>query len=213
MAKKTRYQRKYSYVAGKSTRQLLDIDLKEFLTLTQDQLKQVVSRLAATANKRLKEFEKRGESSPAYTKAMKSGGKFKVGGKNLNELRKEYLRAKDYLTSKTGTRQQFKDIVDRTINTLQHQGIDLDRQQFGKFWQTYNDLKRYDASISNRNMKYRVLREIRDVVVKNPNMSLEERTEQMRRKLVSIYEESVQDESGKTWSEEFLDLFGLHNYI
>lgn len=77
------------------------------------------NRLVSMANKRLRRMSNKGYKSPAYKKAMKTGGMFhNVRGASYNERAREYQRVKNFLGSKTstirGSKKVLKDMLSRT---------------------------------------------------------------------------------------------------
>lgn len=94
---------RYKYTKGQDLESLIDMDYSKIAGLSISQLREVVGRLGMAANKRIQRIEKVGESTPATEYIERSGGRFSVKGKNLNQLRTEYVRARDFLKAKTGT--------------------------------------------------------------------------------------------------------------
>ena len=71
--------------------------------MTEGTLRQIVTRLASAANKRLRRAEQANLDSPAVKGAMDSGGKFTAKGKGLEGLKAEFVRLKTFLQDKTST--------------------------------------------------------------------------------------------------------------
>ena len=71
--------------------------------MTESTLRQIVTRLASAANKRLKRAEQANLDSPAVKEALESGGKFTAKGKGLEGLKAEFVRLKTFLQYKTST--------------------------------------------------------------------------------------------------------------
>ena len=99
-----------SIVSGMSVKDVLNMDINTFSSLNLSDMRKVVGRLVSAGNKRIRTFEKAGENSPALRYINKSGGKFSTKGKNLNELRREYARAKGFFESKTGNIKDWRKI-------------------------------------------------------------------------------------------------------
>ena len=89
-----------SIVSGISISDILSMDNATFDSLGEKPLRMIVGRLVSAGNKRLRNFEKKQETSPAERYVMEHGGMFSTKGKNLNALRAEFKRAKDFLESR-----------------------------------------------------------------------------------------------------------------
>lgn len=80
---------------------------KDVSEMTRQELAKECYKLNSKLNKRIKRLEqatkKDGILSPALKSVQDSGGKFSAKGKTLNELRKEYARAKAFEKMETGT--------------------------------------------------------------------------------------------------------------
>lgn len=87
-----------------------------------------MNRLVSMANKRLRRMERKGYKSPAYKKAMKTGGKFhNVRGASYNQKAREYQRVKNFLGEKTSTlRGSKKVLTDMLSRTGLDDAVDLD---------------------------------------------------------------------------------------
>lgn len=149
-----------SLVSGMTVNDILNMDEKAFNKLNLSDMRKVVGRLVSAGNKRIRSFEKSGASSPAYRQVIRSGGAFSTQGKNLNQLRAEYMRAKSFLTAKSGSKREWEKIKHKEINTLKKMGIDIDEQSFDKFWKSYEKLKETSPEISEKKFKYEILKEI-----------------------------------------------------
>lgn len=189
-----------SIVSGLSVQDILGMDVAQFNKLNAKELRQITSRLSSAANKRIVNFQKSGEDSPALSDVMQSGGKFSVRGKNLGELRKEFTRAKGFLEQKTSTVTEWKKVRSRTIKTLEKQhGIKVSKDQFSKFFKVYERLRKEDKSIADRQMRYLVMNTLSDVMKDNPDADIDTLTIEMMKRADEIYEtnmETVGDVNG-----------------
>lgn len=177
-----------SIVSGMSVQDILNMDIGVFNKLNASDLRKVVGRLVSAGNKRLRSFEKSGESSPATRHVVKSGGAFSTKGKDLNALRAEYTRAKNFMQAKTGTRKGWKQVKKETIQGLKKQGVEITENQFDDLWQSYEDLKELSPEVANRGLKYSVLKDIANMVT-DPDKSAEEIAMALHDNLSQIYEE------------------------
>ena len=185
--------RKYkqpSIVSGMSVQDILNMDINTFNKLNTSDLRKVVGRLVSAGNKRLRSFERAGESSPATRHVAKSGGAFSTKGKDLNALRAEYTRAKNFMQAKTGTRKGWKQVKKETIQGLKKQGVEMSENQFDDVWKAYEDLKELSPEVANRGLKYSVLKDVADMVT-DTDKSADEIATALHDNLSQIYEEQA----------------------
>jgi hypothetical protein len=93
---------RWKFTRGQKTGELLEHTFFDLRKLPVQHLKEIVSRIAATANKRLKRLSDTGIHGPAYEQAM-TAGKFGVGGKTQEQLISEFERAKQFMQNPTST--------------------------------------------------------------------------------------------------------------
>lgn len=185
-----RIYKKPSLVSGMSVQDILNMDIETFNKLNTSDLRKVVGRLVSAGNKRLRSFERAGESSPATRHVEKSGGAFSTKGKDLNALRAEYTRAKNFMQSKTGTRKGWKQVKKETIQGLRKYGVEMSESQFENVWTAYEDLKEISPEVANRGLKYSVLKDVADMVT-NTDKSADEIATALHENLTEIYEEQA----------------------
>lgn len=177
-----------SIVSGLSVQDILNMDINTFNKLNMSDLRKVVGRLVSAGNKRLRSFERAGESSPATRHVAKTGGAFSTKGKDLNALRAEFTRAKNFMQSKTGTRKGWTQVKKETISGLKKQGIEMTESQFNEVWTAYEELKEMSPEVANRGLKYSVLKDVADMVL-DTDKSTDEIAMAIRENLSQIYEE------------------------
>lgn len=185
--------RKYkqpSIVSGMTIQDILNMDINTFNKLNTSDMRKVVGRLVSAGNKRLRSFERAGESSPATRHVEKSGGVFSTKGKDLNALRAEYTRAKNFLQSKTGTRKGWKQVKNEIIQGLEKHGVKMTGSQFNDVWNAYEELKELSPEVANRGFKYAVLKEVADMVT-DTYKSADEIATALHENLSQIYEEQA----------------------
>ncbi len=183
--------RKYkqpSIVSGMSVQAILNMDMETFNKLNTSELRKVVGRLVSAGNKRLRSFEKKGESSPAIRHVLRSGGAFSTKGKDLNALRAEYTRAKNFMQAKTGTLKGWKQVKKETIQGLKKQGVEMTASQFDDVWKAYEELKELSPEVANRGLKYSVLKDVVDMVT-DTDKSADEIATALHENLSNIYED------------------------
>lgn len=86
---------------------ILDTPIEDVMKLSKKDLTKATTILASAANKRYRTLNKLHKNeavySPARDSLLKSGGAISVKDKNLNEVRREFVRAKNFLESATST--------------------------------------------------------------------------------------------------------------
>lgn len=194
-----------SIVSGMTVQDILNMDNATFNKLTTSEMRKVVGRLVSAGNKRLRSFERSGESSPATRYVNKSGGAFSTKGKDLNALRAEYSRAKNFLQSKTGTRKGWKKTKREIIDGLRKHGVEMSENKFDKVWKAYEDLKELSPEVANRGLKYSVLKEVADMAT-DAIRSADEIATALHENLSQIYEEQAGLEHGVDGVSGFFEI-------
>lgn len=184
-----------SLVSGMTVQDILNMDNATFNKLTESEMRKVVGRLVSAGNKRLRSFERAGESSPATRHVERSGGVFSTKGKDLNALRAEYTRAKNFMQAKTGSRKGWTKTRRETIEGLHKRGVEMSEKQFEKVWKAYEDLKELSPEVANRGLKYSVLKDVANMVT-DENKSADEIATALHENLSQIYEEQARLENG-----------------
>lgn len=121
-------------------KELLGLDWSSVRGMTRKELGKVVTQLSSAANKRLRRFQAAGEESPSVTYAEK-GGKFSGRGKNLNQLRSEYVRLKTFMQQEASTLRSWETIKRDTLDTLQDMGVDIPKEDFNEVMKLYGRAK------------------------------------------------------------------------
>ena len=194
-----------SIVSGMSVNDILNMDIDTFNKLGLSDMRKVVGRLVSAGNKRLRSFERAGESSPATRHVAKSGGAFSTKGKDLNALRAEYTRARNFLTSRTGTRAGWEKVKKDTTKALKKQGVDVYPEQFEDLWKSYEDLKELDPEVATKKLKYTVLTDISNML-DDKATSPEEIAVELHSKLDLIYEQRAELENDVDGVSRFFEL-------
>lgn len=157
--------------------------------LTLKELRKATRSLADVANKRLKRASKKGLSTPATRGAMRSGGKFTTKGKTLNQLRSEFIRAKQFLESKSSTIRGYEETLEKTKKALEKQGVNISTENMEKFFSVYEKLKEIDPSITLKTLKYNTMASIAEKI--ETGKDVEELILEMQDKIDDIYEGNV----------------------
>lgn len=84
-------------------KEILNLSDIQINKMSRRELSQVTSILSSAANKRIARIEKAGITSPAVANVRKHDGKFSVKGKNTNQLRSEFARARNFMQNATSS--------------------------------------------------------------------------------------------------------------
>ena len=127
----------------------MSMKVKEVLKLTDVQinkmsrkeLAQVTSILSSAANKRISRIEKSEVTSPAVQNVLRHEGKFSVKGKNTNQLRGEFARARNFMQNATSSVRGAKSSARKIEKNL---GLDKSVKKVSKALPSYlkNEHKR-----------------------------------------------------------------------
>ena len=151
-----------NWATGKSMDFLLDLDPDVWTQLSDRELRDVVSRLASAANKRVK----RAEASDSQSWAVKSvqrGGKFSVAGKDLEALRNEYQRVRAFLLDPNSTAAGWKQTRSELGDILQGMGYDVSPSQVERMITLYNHLMEVDGTTLSRENRYKYMKELAEI--------------------------------------------------
>lgn len=164
-----------NYFKGKTTQSLLDIDTGEFLSWDAKQVRQAVSKLASTANKRAARLINEGVPSYAieeyYTNIGRLEGepkyrKFGTRGKSENQLRQEYMRLKQFLNEESSTIKGAEKLEREAISRLNENGVQMSRDDYRKLLKLYIKSLDKDPQAVSRIIKYAFTRNV-DIVIEH----------------------------------------------
>lgn len=186
MARGVKEYKQPSIVSGKSVKDILSMDVSEFNKLGLKDMQKITGRLVSAGNKRLRRAEEKGITSPAFAYIESSGGYFSTKGKNLNQLRAEFVRAKNFLESETGTIKGAEKFIDESISALKKEGVSINREDFNEVMRLYESLKRSNPKVAERGLKYAVLQELSEKV--ETKLNAEDVLTAMQNSLDQIYE-------------------------
>lgn len=181
MSKKTKWE------------ELIDVSIKDFNKMTEPEMRTVVKSLNRIANQRLRRAAAKGIKTPATEGVKRSGGVFTTRNKNLNELRAEYRRVSNFLTSKTSTIKGFKQVKKETAESLKKVGVDIDPDTLDDTMMIYEQLKERNPWIQARGFKYAVFQEIDNI---DDEIDIEDKILQLQEELNDIYERSIDENDG-----------------
>lgn len=187
---KRKYKQK-SIVSGLTVDTILNIDMKTFNKLDKSDLQKIVGRLVSAGNKRIRALEKANIQTPATKYIEDTGGKFSTRGKSLNQLRAEYIRAKNFLNAKTSSVSGWKKVKNETAKGLKRSGVNVDINNLDKVLMTYEKLKSIDPSVGERQLKYKVMGQIVDEI---DHKTPEQIALELSGRIDEIYESSIEDD-------------------
>lgn len=151
----------------------LDMTPQQFKTMSGPELKKAVQELAKTANRRLKkleELEAQGITSPAYEGWKQQGlGKFGTGRKfDMDQLRSEYKRVKEFLSNPTSSAQKTKTLLKRIQRGIEKKtGVKIEREKMDQLFSAYARIREGNALLgreSYKNYRYEVFRLISEML-------------------------------------------------
>lgn len=124
----------------------------ELMGLSTQQLREAVSRLSSTANKRMKRIEKSGLFSPAVKEA---GGKFGTRGKDYNALLSEYMRVRSFIKNPTSSIVETQKLNESMLKTAKDvYGFNVSQEEFDKIVNEYYKLSKYDNEYQAQKLRY-----------------------------------------------------------
>lgn len=168
--------------------------------LTEKELRAAVQALADASQKRIKRAKEKGVEIPPALQNVMTSGKISTRGKNIQQLRKEYARASRQFGSVSGGLATYNKYQKQVRDTLKNtRGIDISKEEWDRFWRTYENLKAKDPRVGAGRMKYQVLEEIASISKKE--VDIEAITNDLESRLEEIYQasmelEEVEDEYG-----------------
>lgn len=137
-----------TYLKG-SYEDYLGLD-ENYLKSNKKNLRNIILKLAPTANRRLDRLKKNNMSTPAYRAVMegKSGagvlkkGRFGgVEGKSTSQLVAEYKRISNFLDDKTSTVSGYQDFLDEQARKLGFDNYYENKKEIDRLWEIYNRSK------------------------------------------------------------------------
>lgn len=193
-----------SIVSGKSVTDILNMDIRDFNKLGLSDLRKVVGRLVSAVNKRIRRFTKSGISTPATRALEKSGGMLSTKGKDLNQLRTEYARGRDFLNMETSSRKGFQEVQNKTVETLKTRGVDVTTDELDDIFEVYGRLKEIDPSVTYMSWKYELLT---DIAQMDNTQDVQTRIMQAKERYNELYEEH-QEQFGRD-----VTLYGVSGFF
>lgn len=184
------------------TNTLLNIDADVLYSLDEGSMRKVIKKLRPEVKRRIKEFGN--DPSPAVGKFLRSGGGLSPDKQDLNSMRGEFMRMKMFLEAKTSTKAGWEDSVDKTIKTMNELGVKFTRSNFKDVWRAYSILAELDESVTVREFKYMVLKQI--IELQGGNRTAHEIATEVFEQLKDLYvEHKIAQDEGWFYAEDFGD--------
>lgn len=202
--KKPKKYKQPSIVSGMSVTDILNMDIRDFNKLGISDLRKVVGRLVSAVNKRIRRFMKSGISTPATRALEKSGGMLSTKGKDLNQLRTEYARGKDFLNMETSSRKGYEEVQKKTVETLKGRGVDVTTEELDDIFEVYGRLKEIDPSVGVILSSSQVIGEISKL---DNTQDVQTRIMQAKERYNELYEEN-QEQFGRD-----VTLYGVSGFF
>lgn len=181
-------------LTGKSVNQLVHLSATQIKGYDRQNLARIVTKLNSAANKRVTRLEKAGYNTPAMRAAkVDKGERFSVAGKNLKQLRAEYIRVSNFLKSNTSTKKGYKSFLKKIQKSFSDKGVKIgggtDIQDFiQKETKIYDWLKEKSPIIEESGYKYEAMKMISEYVSQD-NLSESSIKRRMSKWVKEVYEE------------------------
>ena len=183
-------------LTGKSVNQLVHLSATQIKGYDRRNLARIVTKLNSAANKRIVRLEKAGYNTPAMRSAkVDKGGRFSVAGKNLKQLRAEYIRVSGFLKADTSTKKGYKSFLKKIKKAFEGKGVKIggkggtDMQDFiQKETKIYDWLKEKNPIIEESGYKYDAMMKISEYVNQS-NLSESAIKRRMAKWVKETYEE------------------------
>lgn len=183
-------------LTGKSVKDLVHLSATQIKGYDRQNLARIVTKLNSAANKRVTRLEKAGYSTPAMRAAkVDKGQRFSVAGKNLKQLRAEYIRVSGFLKADTSTKRGYKGFLKKIQKAFSDKGVKIDgkggtdTQDFIQMeTKIYDWLKEKSPIIEESGYKYEAMKMISEYVSQG-NLSESSIKRRMAKWVKEVYEE------------------------
>lgn len=183
-------------LTGKSAMQLAHLSATQIKGYDRQNLARIVTKLNSAANKRVVRLEEAGYNTPAMRAAkVDKGQRFSVAGKNLKQLRAEYIRVSGFLKADTSTKKGYKGFLKQIQKAFSDKGVKIggkggtDTQDFvQKVTKIYDWLKEKSPIIEESGYKYEAMKMISEYVSQG-NLSESSIKRRMAKWVKEVYEE------------------------
>lgn len=153
---------------GKSISDIMKMSVAELERYSPTEQREIVSRLASAANKRIRSLEKKGVETPALININLSGGKLSVKGKSGDELISEFFKARSFLRSPTSTVRGWNKVLKgvekafKEMESIYLPGTDIkySNAMMGNAFALYDILSKTDPLLMQGREKYKIASKI-----------------------------------------------------
>lgn len=177
-----------------TAKQILAMDEEQWLQLSEQEMRKATKVLVDVAAKRVKRLEQQIPklgASPALA-TVDRGGKFTTKGKNLNQLRQEFMRVKGFLKNYESTVKGFKKVKKQTVEKLKKGGVIISPENESRMWSIYRKYAELDNRMNgDKDFKYKILREVAEYI--DDDLDDDTITEKLEAKYHADYEEYMQE--------------------
>lgn len=153
---------------GLSVKDISKMSIREFEKYTPAQQRELVSRLGSAVNKRYNKLESKNIVTPAAIRLEQGGGKISVRGKSGDDLKREMLRAKQFLKSSLTTIRGYKNLEKSIIAERERSGYtskkEINSASLGLAFAYYDILVEMDPSIEAIRERYKIVEFIADQI-------------------------------------------------
>ena len=183
-------------LTGKSINQLVHLSAAQIKGYDRQNLARIITKLNSAANKRVTRLEKAGYNTPAMRAAkVDKGQRFSVAGKNLKQLRAEYIRVSNVLKADTSTKKGYKGFLKKIQKAFSDKGVKIgggggtNTQDFiQKETKIFDWLKERSPIIEESGFKYEAMKMISEYVSQD-NLSESSIKRRMAKWVKEVYEE------------------------
>lgn len=140
-----------------SYKQYMNMTAKEIASMTEKEMRAAVRSFQKVVGARMSRLTK-GDYQSQAARYMAERGKISTKGKDLNQLRAEFKRAKTFLQAKTSTVTGVKKVMAEYTRGLQDAGISVTKGQAAQIFQAIDKIKASDPKAAGKGMKYALAR-------------------------------------------------------
>lgn len=140
-----------------SYKQYMNLSAKEVASMTEKEMRAAVRSFQKVVSARMSRLTK-GEYQSQAARYMAERGKISTKGKDLNQLRAEFKRAKTFLQAKTSTVTGVKQVMAEYTKGLQAAGVSVTKGQAAQIFSAIDKIKAMDPKAAGKGMKYALAR-------------------------------------------------------
>lgn len=180
------------------------MSLDDFNRLTVPELKAGIKAMSDAMRKSGKRLEAMGYSH--FRQKMQQAPLSRAGS-DINRLRREFARGKGLVESPTSTVTGVRNIIGKTKDSLQKQGVEVSEENVGNLFQTFDKLKERNQGAVDPKVEYRIKAAISEMLDAG-DMEQDEILETAMEMLDAAYEEMTADTDFYTVENSDIFQFG-----